>query len=179
MWFRSIIGDTMKSVDGDGDGDVYGSVVGWGKWRAEKPSLYFRCLEEMLHSGTCPLAGGGAVKEYAATRILLLAELEAYISSYRRTIQTCLHVDLMWVVSPWTQNQGQIDRSTKLPWRSPSLFGAFLCNANSRVFSGGSKNGGKCPPQAETTADVRSRGHISRSLGIGRIVNVPRRVSSL
>ena len=164
----------MKSVDGD----VYGNVVGGGKWRAKKPSLYFRCLEEMLHSGTCPLAGGGAVKEYAATRISLLAELDAYISSYRRTIQTCLHVDLIWVVSPWTQNQGQIDRS-RLPWRSPSLFGAFLCNANCQVFSGGSENGGKCPRQAETTADVRSQGHISTSLGIGRIVNVPRRISSL
>ena len=88
--------------------------MGRDKWRVEKPSLYFRCLEEMLHSGICPLAGGGAVKEYAATRISLLAELDAYISSYRRTIQTCLHVDLIWVVSPWTQNQGQIDRSRLL-----------------------------------------------------------------
>ena len=67
----------MKSVD-DGDGDVYGNVVGLGKWRADKPSLYFRCLEEMLHSGTCPLAGGGAVKKYAATRISLLAALGGF-----------------------------------------------------------------------------------------------------
>ena len=129
-----MIGHITKSVDGDGD--VYGNVVEWGKWRAEMSSLYFRSLEEMLHLGICPLAGGGAVKEYAATRISLLAELDAYISSYRRTIQTCLHVDLIWVVSPWTQNQGQIDRS-RPPWRSPSLFGEYLGNANCQVFSWG------------------------------------------
>ena len=88
------------------------------------------CLEEIVALRDLSLGRGGAVKEYAATRISLLAELDAYISSYRRTIQTCLHVDIIWVVSPWIQDQGQIDRSTMLPWRSPSLFGAFFCNAD-------------------------------------------------
>ena len=54
----------------------------------------------------------------------------------------------------------------------------FFVTQIAKCSVGGSENGGKCPPQPETTADVRSRGHISRSLGIGRIVNVPRRISS-